>query len=238
MIRKNAKTFFVMTVISTLVVSFGVVSNAEAFTLAEKQIETNPNLFVSADNPKFDNTFAGPQVIEVVISDPDISDIDELVGEPDVTVNGKVLKMVQATDGNWYAYFADRQNAQTADSTVGVASYGLDYGTFCDKTSNVSGSGSFIPDFSDTVGIAIDSKVLGGVQGMKQIDGNLCTPVGNERNITHVVREPKNPNELVVSPGQINIDPNVWPIIQLYDLTQLEMLLYSTTKVVVLKLQH
>ena len=218
MIRKNAKTFFVMTIISALVVSFGVISNADAFTLVEKQIEINSNLFVSASNPKFDNTFAGPQVIEVVIVDSDISATDEPIGEPDVTVNGKILRMVQATDGNWYAYFADRTNAQIADSTVGVAGFGLDYGTFCDKTSDISGPGSFVPDFGDTVGIAIDSKLLGGVQGIAPISGNLCTPIGDERTITHVVRESKNPNEIVKSPGQINIDPNLWPIIQLYDL--------------------
>ena len=39
-------------------------------------------------------------------------------GEPDVTVNGKILRMVQAVDGNWYGYFADRDQAQIADSTA------------------------------------------------------------------------------------------------------------------------
>lgn len=217
MTNKNAKTFFALTIASLLVGSLGVMSNANAFTLVENQIVSNSNLFVSADNAKFDNAFAGPQVIEVVVSDPDISSVDELVGEPDVTVNGKDLRMVQGTDGNWYAYFADRSNVQIADSTVGVTGFGLDYGTFCDKTSNVSGSGSNIPDFTDTVGIAIDSKVRGGVQGTNTIDGNLCSPVGDDRTITHVVRESKDPNELVKSPGQINIDVNVWPIIQLYE---------------------
>ena len=217
MTSKNAKTFFALTIISLLVGSSGVISNVDAFTPVEKRVELKSNLFVSADNPKFDNTFAGPQVIEVVISDRDIADTDQAKGEPDVTVNGKILRMVQGTDGKWYAYFADRSNAQTADSTVGVESFGLDYGTFCDKTSDVSGPGSNVPDFSDTVGIAIDSKVRGGVQGTNTIDGNLCYPVGDDRTINHVVREAKNPNELVKSPGQINIDANVWPIIQLYD---------------------
>jgi len=218
MTSKNAKTFFALTIISLLVGGSGVISNVDAFTLVEQRVGLNSNLFVSAENSKFDNTFAGPQVIEVVISDPDISSIDELIGEPDVTVNGKDLRMVQGTDGNWYAYFVDRSNAQIADSTVGVAGFGLDYGTFCDKTSDVSGPGSNIPDFSDTVGIAVDSKVRGGVQGTNTIDGNLCSPVGDDRTNTHVVREAKDPNEMVKSPGQINIDVNVWPIIQLYDL--------------------
>ena len=51
---------------------------------------------------------SGPQVIEVVVIDSDINDTDEAKGEPDVTVNGKILRMVQGVDGNWYGYFADR----------------------------------------------------------------------------------------------------------------------------------
>ncbi len=76
----------------------------------------NANLFVSAENSQFSNYMSGPQVIEVVIIDPDIDDTDELKGEPDVTINGKILRMVQAVDGNWYGYFADRDKASIADS--------------------------------------------------------------------------------------------------------------------------
>src|SRR3989338_353698 len=78
----------------------------------------NANLFVSAENSQFDNYMSGPQVIEVVVIDSDINDTDELKGEPDVTVNGKVLRMVQAVDGNWYGYFADRDMAVLADATA------------------------------------------------------------------------------------------------------------------------
>jgi len=72
----------------------------------------NANLFVSAENSQFDNYMSGPQVIEVVVIDSDINDTDEAKGEPDVTVNGKILRMVQAVDGNWYGYFADRTQAR------------------------------------------------------------------------------------------------------------------------------
>ena len=78
----------------------------------------NANLFVSAENSQFDNYMSGPQVIEVVVIDSDINDTDEAKGEPDVTVNGKVLRMTQAVDGNWYGYFADRDMAETADATT------------------------------------------------------------------------------------------------------------------------
>ena len=85
----------------------------------------NANLFVSAENSKFDNYMSGPQVIEVAIIDSSISDTDEGKGEPDVTVNGNNLRMVQATDGNWYGYFADKSMAIDADT----ADNGLDFGT-------------------------------------------------------------------------------------------------------------
>jgi len=78
----------------------------------------NANLFVSAENSQYSNYFNGPQVIEVVVIDPTISDTDEGKGEPDVTVNGKDIRMIQTTDGNWYGYFADRTQAQAADQVV------------------------------------------------------------------------------------------------------------------------
>jgi hypothetical protein len=74
----------------------------------------NANLFVSADNSQFDDYFSGPQVIEVVVIDPDIQDTDDAA--PDVTINGKALRMNQAADGNWYSYFADTDVTSIADS--------------------------------------------------------------------------------------------------------------------------
>ena len=53
----------------------------------------NSNLYVSAENPSFNNHFAGSMVIEVVVNDSDLKDIDDGIGEPDVTINGKDLRM-------------------------------------------------------------------------------------------------------------------------------------------------
>src|SRR3990167_915635 len=77
----------------------------------------NANLFVSAENTFSSNTFNGPMVIEVVVTDSDISALDDVLGEPIVTVNGDRLRMLQANDGSWYGYFADRLQAQRADAT-------------------------------------------------------------------------------------------------------------------------
>jgi len=94
---------------------------------------SNPNLTVSAESSTFSNYFSGAQVVEVAIIDPDIDETNEAKGEPDVTVNGNDLRMVQATDGKWYAYIADVDQARMADATVPAAStgQGLDFGTIC-----------------------------------------------------------------------------------------------------------
>ena len=83
-------------VLSIFLLVFPLISNLEADA-------SNSNLFVSAENPTFENRFAGSMVVEVIVNDPQIDDTGEGKGEPDVTINGKDLRMVQTTDGNWYA---------------------------------------------------------------------------------------------------------------------------------------
>ncbi|AJZ75756.1 beta strand repeat-containing protein [Candidatus Nitrosotenuis cloacae] len=114
----------------------------------------NANLFVSAENSQFQNYIAGPMVTEVVVIDSDIKDTDKAKGEPDVTINGNKLRMVQASDGNWYGYFADKAQALRADaiqyaSGVGGNGEGLDFGTFCSRT-----TGWATISFTQTVGVA------------------------------------------------------------------------------------
>ena len=131
--------------------------------LPQAHAATNANLFVSAENSQFQNYFAGPQVIQVIVSDPDINRLDQAYGEPVVTVNGKQLRMAQATDGNWYAYFADSKQAQIADSTQQENSgKGLDFGEFCSPSSAVNATGV---DFTETKGISIARGALGAAQG-------------------------------------------------------------------------
>ncbi len=89
-----------------------------AMPAAHAQVASHPNLFVSAENSQYNNYFAGPMVVQVVVSDPDIQRLDQAYGEPVVTVNGKRLRMAQGTDGNWYGYFADRNQAIAAGNTV------------------------------------------------------------------------------------------------------------------------
>ncbi len=78
--------------------------------------QANANLFVSVEESFSSDRFGGAMVVEVVVNDPDLKDTDEAETEPDVTVNGKILRMAQATDGNWYAYFTDLTMALAADT--------------------------------------------------------------------------------------------------------------------------
>lgn len=158
----------------------------------------NPNLFVSAENPKFDNHFFGSMVVEVVIRDNDLRSTDEGKGEPDVTLNGKDLRMVQATDGNWYAYFANVEMAKSADSTVGLTGEGLDFGSICTTSQGTAAIGV---DFSDADDVAYPY--------------DACNGTFNDSN--NVVRKAKNPSNFPnPGEGQIGIVQDAWPFIQLF----------------------
>ena len=186
----------------------------------------NANLFVSAENSNFDNYMSGPQVIEVVVIDSNINDTDEAKGEPDVTVNGKILRMVQAVDGNWYGYFADRDQAQIADSTSQAVGEGLDFGEFCDNTADF-GLGTSSVTFTDTVGVILpnsdSSGIATGASSGGPISGNACATIGADGTANNVVREEKDINLFETlgggnGAGQIGVDPEAWPFIQLYPL--------------------
>jgi hypothetical protein len=166
---------------------------------------------------------SGPQVIEVVVIDSDINDTDEAKGEPDVTVNGKTLRMVQSVDGNWYGYFADKTMAQTADQTVvdatGTFGEGLDFGQFCGPTTNISGTTAVV-SVTDTEGIATGGNpVTGGTNGTTAIA--VCSGGFTTGDTQNVIREEKDVNAFPnsTSVGQIGVDPDVWPFIQLYTLS-------------------
>jgi len=181
--------------------------------ISQADASHNSNLSVSAENLKFENYFSGSMVVEVVIRDSNIHDTDQGKGEPDVTINGKNLRMVQATDGNWYAYFANADKAKIADSTVGLEGEGLDFGVFCGRDTSSLGI-----DLSETDGVAVprSSGLTGFTNGKVSFSSCTGTPTNSE-NLNNVVRKSKSINtNSNISPGQIGLDPNAWPLIQLY----------------------
>jgi hypothetical protein len=182
--------------------------------ISQAEAGTNPNLSVSAENSKFNNHFSGSMVIEVVIRDSSIHDTDQGKGEPDVTINGKSLRMVQATDGNWYAYFANVDKAKIADSTVGLDGEGLDFGVFCSRDTTSLGI-----NLSETDGVAIprSGNMVGFTNGDVSFSSCTGTPA-NSFNLNNVVRKAKSINQFPSenSAGQIGLHSNAWPLIQLY----------------------
>ncbi|MCH9040737.1 MAG: peptidase [Thaumarchaeota archaeon] len=178
------------------------------------EASSNPNLYVSAENSQFNNYFSGSMVIEVVVRDPNLSNLSEGIGEPDVTLNGKSLRMVQASDGSWYAYFANVDKAKAADSTVGLAGEGLDFGVFCSKDTS---SSVFGISFSETNGIAVPQSA--GLSDFTNGNSSFspCTgsPTGST-NLNNVVRNAKSINTNSNMTGQIGLNRNAWPLIQLF----------------------
>jgi len=201
----DGKFFYLLAIFS--MISLIPINYAEA--------SSNPNLFVSAENSQFNNYFSGSMVIEVVVNEPSLKDTGVGKGEPDVTLNGKSLRMVQATDGNYYAYFANVGKAKAADSTVGLAGKGLDFGVFCSRDTS---SSVFGISLSDTDGFAIPQSagLAGFTDGNSSFNSCTGSPTGSS-NLNNVVRKAKsintNPN---IPTGQIGLNSNAWPLIQLY----------------------
>ena len=74
---------------------------------------TSGTLSVSATG-----SFGGPQVIEIIVDDPDRADSDS--SPPTVTINEEAVEMRQAATGKWYAYVAD-ESAYVALGIVATA---------------------------------------------------------------------------------------------------------------------
>ena len=66
--------------------------------------------------------FGGPQIIEIVVDDPDRADAGD--SEPDVEIDEQRVEMAQATTGKWYAYVAD----ESSYGASGLTADGVDEG--------------------------------------------------------------------------------------------------------------
>ena len=67
-----------------------------------------------------DNSFGGPQIIEIIVDDPARSDLDAVIGEPDVFIDDHDVTMRQADTGKWYAYVADTSAVTAANILEGI----------------------------------------------------------------------------------------------------------------------
>src|SRR3989304_920483 len=188
--------------------------------------QANANLFVSVEESFSPDRFGGPMVVEVVVNDPDLKDTDEAETEPDVTVNGKTVRMVQASDGNWYAYIMDRTMALAADKLPRTGSTSLDYGIPCSAAAAAVTSPALLGGFTDTVGVVMpyDDGVTANSTGLFS-PALTCAPEAalSPDLLNNVIRENKTMTQPVAVPlilsGQIGVQANAWPFVQLYDFT-------------------
>ncbi len=184
-----------------------------AYFAPASHAQENPNLYVSAENTSSENHFAGPMVIEVMVDDSDISSLTRSGQEPDVTIDNRKLSMVQADDGKWYGYFADKTQAQKADSLVGLLGDGLDFGKMCSSDSSIAGM-----DLSDTSGFAIPRDISSGSNGQEAFVTCTGEISSSDQIINNVVRVAPALNTEASTTGQTGIDTNAWPLIQLFDI--------------------
>ncbi|CUR51015.1 exported protein of unknown function [Nitrosotalea devaniterrae] len=195
------------------------------YTIPIVHATSNTNLFVSAEHVQHNNHFSDSRVIKVVVSDPDIHKLNQQYGEPLVTVNGKRLRMMQATDGNWYAYFADRNQAIASDKTSSVGIRGVNFGTFCGTSGDTFAANLKTGlSFAETMGYTVATKVTGSLEGSTVSNPitNSCLATGGitgvflEDVIRHYKTINTNPNGFGLGLNMTAIG-KVWPIIQLYD---------------------
>ncbi len=178
----------------------------------------SPYLYVSAAGPDgraAAGHFAGAMVVEVVVRDPDLRDTGGPVGEPDVTVGGSPLRMVQGADGAWYAYFADADAALYADGLAAAGGGGPDFGRFCSPSTPASALGA---SFGGADAVAVPRGGGGGTDGPGR-PAACSGPAGGGWGaaLNSVVRRPAAMNENpAVPPGQIGLDPGAWPAVQLF----------------------
>ena len=115
---------------------------------------TNPHLYVSAEGQNPNNMFGEGNIIEVIIRDDTIGDTDKSAVEPEVTVNGADLRMLQTANGDWRAYIADASAIGDIDKAapecppdpdivcIALAQIGqLDYGEYCSADTAAAMSG-------------------------------------------------------------------------------------------------
>ena len=153
----------------------------------EPAMAASANLYVSTQN------FGGPMVVQINVIDQDYKETDEAKPMPSVTIDGKDLIMAQGSDGNWYAYVAEKEMAAYADSQ----NLGLEFGTPVSNTTFLNSTNDF--DSTATVYSANGTTVLSNPQSLN--DGTSI------------------PDD-VGTIGQIGI-PNLtdWPLIQTFDFT-------------------
>ena len=171
---------------------------------------TSGTLSVSATG-----SFGGPQVIEIIVDDPDQADSGS--PPPTVKINEEAVEMRQATTGKWYAYVADDsfttsnlQNTTITDTDNNVIGYSVVVG-FLD------GAPKRTPDanwpFVQTYGLDGDVKITADrneVATLTYEDSSTVTISSDRRDVPAGGQV-----HITISDFQLNLDPtatDVWTL--------------------------
>ena len=165
------------------------------------QSKETANLYVST------TTFGGPMIVEVIVRDSNLSDTDEPEAEPDVTFDGNDLRMVQATDGYWYAYVADHDSITELDTDNNV---GLDFGDLC--TPEEAEALNPNESFDDSANVYVTGECL----AQQAIDQDEDDAVDLE---SFVLRSAKTLNTAVGVGNTALVHDSYWPFIQTFVFT-------------------
>ena len=156
--------------------------------------------------------FGGAMVLEIIIKDNNIGATDTAQGEPDVSFDGNDLRMIQGSDGYWYAYVAHAGNVEKLEADMTrLDGKGLDFGEECsDKdvlfTNKLFGNSATVYTASNVTCAMVDD-----------IDDTTAFDVYN-----NVVRSAKTPtpNPTTTKGGIGNnelVHASYWPFIQAFD---------------------
>ena len=163
-------------------------------------------LFVSAENANFNNYFAGVQVVEIIVKDPNANQTDEAQPEPTVKVDEHLLRMAQASDGYWYAYIGDSTNIKAAWDANIVADNNIHFGYLVGDATGSPPQGdpsAAIANTANTIYTFYESSIVANAPAL-----SLVATDGTNNNTTA--------NDAV---GQIGIQENQWPMVQTFDFT-------------------
>lgn len=138
----------------------------------EPAYAANPHLTVSAEAV---GNFAGIQVIEIVVNDPERISTSESEGIPNVEINNKDVRMVQGTDGAWYAYVANQIAIDTFETLTSDGNIKTIYG----NSTNISrGDANTIPNTDARAIIYEVRDFLDGYKAFNEPSGNVDNNIG------------------------------------------------------------
>jgi len=168
-------------------------------------------MYVSCENEAFENTFGGPQICEIIISDPARDETDEAQSEPVVEINGDTVRLVQGTDGFWYAYVASTWAVGNA-----TADTNLDFGTKQGmRVHDASGTADALNYGAQTIKVRNINSTASTVY-------TSATIIQGEQALSDYGIAGTQSTGTYSQLGQLNLSVSTWPVIQTFEWSQIQ----------------